>query len=575
MLRREPRLSLLCCDVLNLPKLGAVLLLAGAAFAQTPPLVRILAGELDRNFEVLKKKGDPAPYFISYEVTDIESGVATASGGALKALRTDRARLLDVSVRTGSPQLDNYHQIGRDYPRFASGAPLPVEDSAAAISRAVWLETDRVYRLASERLIKVRASEQVRAASADDSPDFSPAEAVTHFAAPPRFVFDETRAAARVRKLSAALANGPGVIESSVTLTVQRQTESFVSTEGARLQHGRGFARITAVARGKAADGTDIVLMRNFDAEDMAGLPDDAAVGSALDSMAKDVNSLLRAPAADPYAGPAILSGGAAAVLFHEIFGHRIEGHRQKDDSDGQTFTRRVGSAILPEFLSVTFDPTMRRLGGTSLNGWYEYDDEGVKARPVKVVENGVLKAFLMSRSPVRGFPQSNGHGRRSPGREPVARQSNLIVESSKQVTEPELRRMLLDEVKRQGKPYGLLFRDVTGGFTTTAREGLQAFKVMPLVVYRVWADGRPDELIRGADMVGTPLASFAKIMATSDRLEVFNGYCGAESGSIPVAAAAPALLVSEIEIQKKPHSTERPPLLGPPPVIPNAGGAL
>jgi TldD protein len=558
-----------------MPRLGALLLLAGAAFAQTPPLVRILAGELDRNFELLKKKGDPAPYFISYQVTEIESGVASASAGALKTLRKDRARLLDVSVRTGSPQLDNYHQIGRDYPRFASGAAIPLEDNAAAISRALWLETDRVYRLASERLIKVRAAEQVRAASADDSPDFSPAEPVTRFVPPPPFVFDEARAAARVRKLSAALANSPGVIESSVTLSVQRQTKSFVSTEGTRLQHGRGFARLTAFARGKDADGSDIVLTRSFDAEDMAGLPDDATVASELSAMAKDVEALLRAPAADPYAGPAILSGSAAAVLFHEIFGHRIEGHRQKDTSDGQTFTRRVGSAVLPEFISVTFDPTMRRLGGVSLNGWYEYDDEGVKARPVKVVENGVLKSFLMSRSPVRGFPESNGHGRSSPGREPVARQSNLIVESSKKVTGAELRRMLLDEVKRQGKPYGLLFRDVTGGFTTTAREGLQAFKVMPLVVDRVWADGRPDELIRGADMVGTPLASFAKIMATSDRLEVFNGYCGAESGSIPVAAAAPALLVSEIEIQKKPHSTERPPLLGPPSIRAAEEGAL
>ncbi|MGE5486917.1 MAG: hypothetical protein ACM3ZB_03745, partial [bacterium] len=120
-----------------MPRLGALLLLAGAAFAQTPPLVRILAGELDRNFELLKKKGDPAPYFISYQVTEIESGVASASAGALKTLRKDRARLLDVSVRTGSPQLDNYHQIGRDYPRFASGAAIPLEDNAAAISRAL------------------------------------------------------------------------------------------------------------------------------------------------------------------------------------------------------------------------------------------------------------------------------------------------------------------------------------------------------------------------------------------------------------------------------------------------------
>jgi predicted Zn-dependent protease len=217
---------------------------------------------------------------------------------------------------------------------------------------------------------------------------------------------------------------------------------------------------------------------------------------------------------------------------------------------------------VLPEFISVVFDPTKRELAGEDLNGWYDFDDEGVRARPVTVIENGVLKTFLMSRSPVEGFDRSNGHGRRQPGLEVVARQSNLIVESSRRVTEKELRAKLIEEVKRQGKPYGLHFADITGGFTTTGRRGVQAFKVIPLVVYRVYADGRPDELVRGADIVGTPLASFGKILATSDALEVFNGYCGAESGSVPVAAVSPALLVSEIEIEKRAKSQSRPPLL-------------
>jgi predicted Zn-dependent protease len=183
----------------------------------------------------------------------------------------------------------------------------------------------------------------------------------------------------------------------------------------------------------------------------------------------------------------------------------------------------------------------------------------------VRAVENGILKTFLMSRSPIQGFNHSNGHGRRQTGAEIVSRQSNLIVESSKQVPESKLRELLIAEVKRQNKPYGLYFQNITGGYTTTGRGGLQAFKVMPLVVYRVYPDGRPDELVRGADMVGTPLSSFAKILATSDRQEVFNGYCGAESGSVPVSAVSPALLVSEIEIEKKQKSQDRPPLLAPP----------
>ncbi len=220
----------------------------------------------------------------------------------------------------------------------------------------------------------------------------------------------------------------------------------------------------------------------------------------------QDLTKLLDAPVVDAFVGPAILSGRASGVFFHEIFGHRIEGHRQKDESDQQTFTKMVGSKVLPDFLSVLFDPTKKKLGGTDLNGWYLYDDEGVKARPVQVVEGGTLKTFLMSRSPIKGFSQSNGHGRKQAGLEPVSRQSNLIVQSSKQVSDAQLRQMLIAEIKRQGKPYGFYFEHVTGGYTTTGRASFQSFKVIPLIVYRVYADGRPDELVRGVDIVGTPL---------------------------------------------------------------------
>jgi len=328
---------------------------------------------------------------------------------------------------------------------------------------------------------------------------------------------------------------------------------------------------ITAQAR--AADGMDLLNTESFEAGDAAGLAPDAKVGEAIGRVAGELIALLRAPLAEPFVGPAILSGEAAGVFFHEIFGHRVEGHRQKDESEGQTFSKSAGTKVLPEFLSVIFDPTRRRQGDTDLNGYYLYDDEGVKARTVGVVENGFLKTFLMSRAPIPGFEQSNGHGRRQPGFEVVARQSNLFVESRRQVSEQRLREMLVQEIRRQNKPYGLYFNKVTGGYTQTRRGGLQAFTVIPLVVHRVYADGRPDELVRGVDIVGTPLTSFAKILATSDRTEVFNGYCGAESGSVPVAAVSPSLLVSEIEVQKKDSSTDRPPLLPRPSFSQREGG--
>jgi len=233
--------------------------------------------------------------------------------------------------------------------------------------------------------------------------------------------------------------------------------------------------------------------------------------------------------------------------------------------AEGQTFASKVGEHILPDFLTIIDDTTMPKLGPADLLGYYQFDDEGVPARRVTLVDHGVLKNFEMSRSALVGFPHSNGHGRRQLGATPVSRQGNLIVQSSKTMSNAQLRAKLIELIKAQGKSFGLLIDDIAGGFTFTGRGQPQAFQVQPLVVYKVFADGRTDELVRGVDIVGTPLAALTKIVATGDTPEVFNGYCGAESGSVPVAAASPAILISELEVQKKESSTDRPPILPPP----------
>jgi predicted Zn-dependent protease len=550
------------------------------AFAQTPPppdgnvLLNTMAQELNRNFTVLKDKADPAPYFLSYEVTDVAYRSISASLGALTGDDAGRTRALDVSVRVGSPQMDNYRRIRGDRGQFTSGALLTYDDNPNAIKRRLWLETDRAYRTAAERFIRIKTSTQVKVAAEDDSADFS-AEKPAHFEEDtPALQFDRADWATRMRRLSDRFRNYPNVLTSQVGVSAQTDTRYFVNTEGTRVRHGRGFARITISASAKAADGTDLSTFETFEAVEASGLPDDKKIAAAIDRVATDLTNLLHAPEAEPFVGPAIFSGRAAGVFFHEIFGHRVEGHRQKDDSEGQTFTRSVSTKVLPDFLTVVFDPTERKIGGIDLNGWYDYDDEGVKGQKVVAVDKGVLKTFLMSRSPIKGVAESNGHGRRQPGLEVVSRQSNLIVESTHAVPDAQLREMLIAEVKRQNKPYGLFFQDITGGFTTTARAGLQAFKVIPVVVYRVYPDGRPDELVRGADIVGTPLASFSKILATGNKPEVFNGYCGAESGSVPVSAVSPSILVSEIEIEKKAKSNDRPPLLPAPTTLETKGAA-
>jgi TldD protein len=534
------------------------------AHAQSP-LVKILTDELERNFTALQQKADPAPYFLGYEVTDLEEDIILASRGSVDGQNHNHNRILDITVRAGSPKFDNYRRVAGDIPRFTLASRLALDDNADAIRKIVWLTTDRVYRSVAQRLIRLKADEKLRAAAADSSGDFSVEQPQTFFSSPPKLKLNSTEWAARLRKVSAEMVKYPGALNSNVAVEARRVMTTVVNSEGTRVESGRLFARLMITARGKATDGMDLASMESFETADPSTLPKDAEILTAVERAGKNLTALLHAPPADPFVGPAILSGRAAGVFFHEIFGHRIEGHRQKDESEGQTFTKSVGKPVLPPFLSVIFDPTLPDYNGIALNGTYAYDDEGVKAQRFVAVENGILKAFLMSRSPIAGFPNSNGHGRRSPGNEVVSRQSNLIVESSNKVGEAELRRMLIAEVKKQGKDYGLYFDQVTGGYTTTASRGLQAFTVIPLIVYRVFADGRPDELIRGADIVGTPLASFEKIMATSDKMEVFNGICGAESGNVPVSAVAPALLVSQIEIQREERSQDLPPYLSRP----------
>jgi TldD protein len=541
---------------------GWTLLGAKASDTENSGSVGIVSDELNREFAALKAKGDPPPYYMAYEVTDENMSLEGATVGALLTDSQAHVRGFDTTIRVGTPDFDNYHPIRDSRAQFTHFTQISLEDDPNELRRTLWAETDRVYRAASRRLLQIKTDEQLLADEKEKNADFSAAPTVKYAHLPERYQVDNPGWARRVRAWSGEFKSHDKILASGVEFVAKRDVRTFVNTEGSAIQTGSNLFRIEMHATALAADGMEVDDFDSIEATDPAHLPADEVVSERVRALAKKVDDLVAAPLAEPIDCPAILSGRASAVFFHEIFGHRVEGHRQKEATEGQTFAKMLGSKVLPDFISVDFDPTIQNYRGTDLIGHYEYDDEGVKARPVKVVQDGVLKTFLLSRSPVGDFKESNGHGRRQPGFEVVSRQSNLIVESSNAVSAKDLRAQLVEEIKKQQKPYGLYFEEVSSGYTTTGRRGLQAFTVVPLVVYRVFADGRPDEMIRGVDIVGTPLASFQKILATSDTAEVFNGYCGAESGSIPVSAVSPAILVSEIETQKKENSQARPPLL-------------
>jgi TldD protein len=536
--------------------------------AEPSPILQAMKAELDRSLQTLKSQPLP-PYFLSYEITDDQVVQVNGSFGEITNVERSRNRQLDIDLRVGDYRQDNTHLIATGFPEFnffdrIAFIQVPVEDNPDALRSIIWYYTDKKYKAAEEQFTKVKTASQVAVAPEDKSDDFSHEPAATYLQKPVALSVDSGLWEEKIRKYTAPFAKYGNMYEAQALLNADVETRWYVNSDGAQIQMSQPFYRLFISAITKADDGMELPRYESYFAFAPEGLPDDATVLKAVDRMIQDLQALRTAPIVDPYTGPAMLSGRASGVFFHEVFGHRVEGHRQKSEEEGQTFKKKVGQPVLPASFTVYFDPTLRRLRDQDLVGAYEYDNEGVKARRVVVVDHGILKNFLMSRSPIEGFPNSNAHGRKQQGFAAVARQSNLVVEASNPVKRAELKKMLLDEIKKQNKPFGLDFEDIQGGFTLTGRTIPNAFNVLPIMVYRIHPDGR-EELVRGVDLIGTPLTTFSKMVAGDDEMATFNGICGAESGGVPVSASSPAVLVSQIEVQKKEKSQERAPILPPP----------
>ena len=531
------------------------------------PLLDSMQGELQRASARLAQ-ADPPAYFLSYSAYDGNALTISASYGSLLNSFEGHFRRAGVIVRVGSPELDNTH--GQNRRSAIVQGTLPLENDHDALARSLWWLTNRGYRSSAPAFLRVKTDAAVRSEEEDKSADFSAEPPQTHIdPRTPALDVDIPQWEARLRRDSAWFREYRDVIDSEVVLQVQTSGFRFTSTEGSRIAEPSHLVRLVVEGLTRASDGMEMIRVETYQAPTPAELPSEAVLHTAIEKMAADLKALRAAPVAEPFAGPALLSGRAAAVFFHEVVGHRLEGHRQRDEDEGQTFTKKIGQPVMPSFLSIVDDPTVTTMAGIKLSGTYSFDDEGQPAERVQLIQDGVLRNFLMSRMPIKGFSKSNGHGRAQPGLMATGRQGNLLVTSTNTVKESELRQRLIDEARKQGKPYGLYFEDVQGGFTLTQRGLPQAFQVLPVIVWRVYTDGRPDELVRGVDIVGTPLAALNRILVTGDAMHVFNGICGAESGSVPVSAVAPAMLFSEIEVQKREHSHERPPLLPAPGVEP------
>lgn len=544
----------------------ALALSAVSVFADQSVL-EVMHDELQRSFKGYQDQPEP-PYFLGYEITEDVAATVVGSFGVVNERNRTVSRFLDVDLRVGNFRLDNTHPLrsgqGTPVPETASIPQSIAVDSADALRATLWYHTDKAFRSALTRFTRVKSAVQAAVNSGVFPGDFSRAPVARYEEDTINLVADLEEWSSKIRLYTNPFTEFEFIETNGAIVTGDIETRWIVNSEGTRVKVSKPFYRLRIEATTKADDGMVLSQERTFDATSPEGLFDDEKILNDVRVMIDELAALQSAPVIDPYTGPAVLSARASAVFFHEILGHRLAGHRQRTVDDNLSLRDYVDKRILPPTFSVYFDPSVETYRGVELLGSYKYDNQGVKGRRVNVIRNGVLREFLMSRTPIFGFPHSNGHGRKNFAHSVQSRQSSLFVEVSNPRSREELERMLLDRIAEQGKSFGLYFEDVAGGFNLSARNMPSAFNIRPVLVYKVYPDAKR-ELVRGVDLIGTPLTFFSRIEAGASDYEVWNQISVAESGQVPVSSIAPSIFVSQVEVQKTESSRTIPRILPPP----------
>lgn len=561
--------------------LCGALVIFGCGAAPTPPtqpasqgaakereaIMGAMKQELSRSSKSLKFKTYDAPYFIAYQMKDVRRRGLKGKYGSIISEDNERSRHLYTEVRVGDHSFDNYANVNNEAFRLNETSVdkrAPLDANPMALRGVLWRMTDQAYKKALSDYLTKKGGAVYAPEKSTKVPSFSKEKPATFRHAPSASSFDAKAWRKTIQEVTTQMVKSKGIVDSSMDVS-QRSTVRYLATSaGTDIIDEQVVYAIHIEAYMRAPDGMRLDNGRSYYARTADALPSAQTIKADVATMLVELQALAKAPVLNPYTGPAILMPEASGVLFHEAVGHRLEGERQSNEEEGQTFKGRLNKNIIPTFLSVYDDPTLKTHKGKQLNGFYHYDDEGVHGQRVTLVKDGTLKAFLKSRTPVEGSAHSNGHGRSQSVQKPIARMANLMVQASesKKVPYAQLKQMLIKEVKKQKKPFGLIIKDITGGSTNTSGYGYQAFKGSSRLIYKVDPATGKETLVRGAEMVGTPLVSISKIVAASKETGVFNGYCGAESGYVPVSTIAPALLTTEIELQRNQAGKERPPLL-------------
>ena len=520
--------------------------------------------EMDRSLNSLKIDVFEPPYFIQYQIRHHDHYKVVGSFGSLIDSNNYRERTLFVDVRVGDAKFDSSTPGSHKYQLKRL---IPLDNDIDALKRALWYETDLRYKQAIMNFMK-KKGRLISGVGTHETADYSKGhDPVVRISPAPDFSPDIKKWENLVRNISALFKQAPEIEKSKVEIHADRTARYYYDSDGNKIRSFSINYRVSLGAWTKSDDGSSIHDQETFYFTKSENFPSKATLEEKVRQMIQGIKKLQKAPKAETYVGPALFSPDAAAVLIHEAVGHRLEGDRLRHASDGKTFLKKIGKRILPSFLTVLDNPQVKDLNGVDLVGHYLFDDEGQKGEKVVLIDKGILKSFLMSRAPVLGSERTNGHARSDGVKAPMSRMGNLIVQSDRRFSPEKLKKLLIMEIKRQNKPYGLFVKKIEGGETQTEAANFQVFKGKPIYIYKVYPEDGREELVRGVEFVGTPLAMISKVIATGQDDMVINGFCGAESGFLPVASVTPSFLLSEVELQISHEQSIRRPILPPPPL--------
>jgi hypothetical protein len=558
--------------------------------AQNDVQLRAMADELART-KTLQLNNLDKPYFVQYSTSDAEEVVITASlGGILSSVRA-RARSPRIEVRVGSADFDNTNSIYSGVSRFGS---LPIDDDYGVLRTEFWMASDAIYKAATDQITRKRNALR-EIAEVDKTPDLSPAKPLIDLETPPDLHLDQHKWEELLRNLSAKFDAVPSVSHSSVRFRTISSTYRVVNSEGTMIRIPQELTDVTIRGEALAADGNKVWNYQAMVGLTAANMPEPAKLEKIAEDAAADLESMVKAPLADDYSGPVLFEQEAAAQMLAATLEDAVRLQRKPiappGSSEGQVlesvWATKLGSKVLPEWLSVVDDPLKDSFHGVSLAGSYKVDDEGVPAERVVLVDKGVLKGFLASREPVKTIKASNGHGRLpGPWGSELAVPGDLFVDASETTPEKDMKAKLIEKAKAAGLKYGLLIRRLDFPAAASVEElqsmgrqlqkgGVSRTLNSPLLAYRVYLDGR-EELVRGLRFKDFSAKDLRDVDVASDQPYVFNyvnngsgfNYADSAQSATTSTVIAPSLLLDSVDLARAENEPGKLPIVAPPALL-------